>query len=286
MNKVLNDLVLGVDEFKAIAELAYKESGLQLVAEKTSMIQSRLRHRLKALAIPDFATYARFVCSEDGKDERRHMISALTTNVSHFFRENHHFEIFSKSLKSDHAASLKLGGKLRVWSAGCSNGQEAVSICITVLEEFPDAVNWDFKVLATDIDPKVVAFANTATYPERFMAGVPENHRKKYFTLGEAAGETCYEVKPEIRRLIAYKELNLLSTWPMKLQMNYIFCRNVVIYFDLETQNRLWPRFHSQLCPDGQLFLGHSERIAEPEKAGFQSCGPTTYRPLRATHGR
>lgn len=286
MNKPVNDLALAADDFKAIAELAYRESGLQLVAEKTSMIQSRLRHRLKALALPDFSTYTRFVCSAEGKEERRHMISALTTNVSHFFRENHHFDIFLKSVKENHAERLRSGGRMRVWSAGCSNGQEPVSICMTVLEAFPEALNWDFKVLATDIDPKVVAFATDSAYPERFMGGVPEPLRKKYFSLVEFGNEPCFEVRPELRRLITYKELNLLSPWPMKSPMDFIFCRNVVIYFDLQTQNQLWPRFHSQLGPDGLLFLGHSERIAETESVGFQSCGPTTYRPSTSTHGR
>ncbi|MFK7868392.1 MAG: protein-glutamate O-methyltransferase CheR [Roseobacter sp.] len=272
---------LGAAEFEQIAKLAYSESGLQLVAEKTSMIQSRLRHRLKALGIPDFRTYTNFVCSSQGLEERRQMISALTTNVSHFFREQHHFDILAQSSKTYFLERLFEGRPMRIWSAGCSNGQEATSVAITMLNMVPDIAKYDFKILATDIDPNVVEFARQGVYPERLMGGVPAADKVKYFSAAEHGDETSFTVKSEIQKLITFKELNLLSSWPMKMQMDFIFCRNVVIYFDLKTQNALWPRFHSQLKPDGYLFLGHSERVANPESVGFDSCGPTAYRPLK-----
>jgi chemotaxis protein methyltransferase CheR len=282
MSRVANEQTLGVEEFRRIAELAYTESGLQLVAEKTSMIQSRLRHRLKALGLNDFSTYTDLVCSNEGKEERRHMISALTTNVSHFFRENHHFEIFQTALMETYIPRLKSGGQMRVWSAGGSHGQEAVSIALTLLESFPLAPETDCKILATDIDPNVVAFAAAGIYPERFIGGVPERLREKYFEASVLNGEKAFKVKPLVRSLITFRELNLLGAWPMKLRMDLIFCRNVVIYFDLQTQNKLWPRFHAQLHPDGYLFLGHSERVADPDVVGFCSSGPTAYRPKTA----
>ncbi|ABG32573.1 protein-glutamate O-methyltransferase CheR [Roseobacter denitrificans] len=274
----------GLDEasFKSIAELAYKESGLQLVAEKMSMIQSRLRHRLKAVGIDTFPSYAQFVCSESGVSERREMISALTTNVSHFFREQHHFDILQDKILPAKIDYLRQGGRFRVWSAGCSNGQEAYSIVMATLDRYPEIAELDFRVLATDIDQKVVDFASKGVYPQRLLSGVSPDRLKKYFTECKNDSEPSFQAKSSIKSRVTFKELNLLSDWPMKRQMDVIFCRNVIIYFDAVTQNSLWPRFKNQLKPDGYLFLGHSERISDPDLAGFANQGPTTYRHKKA----
>lgn len=270
----------GLDEtsFKSIADLAYKESGLQLVAEKMSMIQSRLRHRLKAVGIESFQQYAQFVCSDNGFSERREMISALTTNVSHFFREQHHFDILHTKILPAKIDVLRQGGRFRVWSAGCSNGQEAYSIAMTALDYYPEISQLDFKILATDIDQKVVDFASEGTYPKRLLSGVNQDRLKKYFTEYRDGSDGSFQAKDSIKSKITFKELNLLSDWPMKQQMDVIFCRNVIIYFDAVTQSSLWPRFRKQLKPDGFLFLGHSERITDPDLSGFANQGPTTYR--------
>lgn len=265
--------------FDAIAGLAYRESGLQLVAEKSSMIQSRLRHRLKAVGLNSFESYANYVGSKDGARERVQMISALTTNVSHFFREKHHFEMMVERILRPRLQALTNGGRLRIWSAGCSNRQEALSIAITVLEAFPESRNLDFKVLATDIDPNVITFASKATYPERLVSSVPESSLSKYFTPVKTQEGAGFRACGTLLDRIFFSQLNLLGDWPMAGLMDAIFCRNVVIYFDQLTQENLWPRFHKQLRSDGCLFLGHSERIADPESKGFTPDGPTTYRP-------
>lgn len=270
--------------FEALADLAYRESGLQLVAEKTSMIQSRLRHRLREIGLDNFASYAEFVCSDRGLDERREMISALTTNVSHFFREKHHFEILSNNVFPDILQRARNGDRIRIWSAGCSNGQEAYSVALEVLQHFPELLESDFKILATDIDPKVVAFGKAGLYPERFVSGIPQNLLVKYFHSINGNDEVHYEICNSAKQLVAFKELNLLSEWPIRNNFDVIFCRNVVIYFDIATQNRLWPRFHKHLTPDGYLFLGHSERISDPGNSGFLNDGPTAYRPINVTN--
>jgi len=275
-----NEVTLDPESFRSIADLAYRESGLTLVEEKTSMIQSRLRHRLRVLELEDFTAYCAVLNSDAGQSERRHLVSALTTNVSHFFREAHHFEQLAK-LFSSHAAKLRSGGRMRIWSAGCSNGQEPLSAAITLAELAPDIANLDLKILATDIDQNVIRFARTARYSQRFMRGVTTEMRSQYFgALAEMNGEKQYEVTAIIRQMIQFNALNLLGQWPIRTKFDVIFCRNVVIYFDAKTQERLWPRFLEVLHPDGLLFLGHSERIAEPEKFGFECIGPTTYRPL------
>lgn len=283
MKDQVGDSSITAESFDAIAQLAYRESGLQLAVEKISMIQSRLRHRLRALNMTDFDHYSAFVCSDEGVDERRHMISALTTNVSHFFREKHHFDILQSRISDMLLPKLKSGEKVRIWSAGCSNGQEAFSVAMTLADTIPNVLDLDIRILATDIDPNVVKFATAACYPERLTSGIPEPLLKKYFSRSSGNGETVFKANDELRQLIAFRELNLLSQWPMKQKMDIIFCRNVVIYFDLDTQNRLWPRFHQMLKPDGYLFLGHSERIADTDMTGFQTDGPTTYRPTTAT---
>jgi len=275
-----SEVALDPDSFRSIADLAYQESGLTLVEEKTSMIQSRLRHRLRALKLDDFAAYCAVLKSDAGRSERRHLISALTTNVSHFFREAHHFDQLA-DLFDARAAALRAGGRMRIWSAGCSNGLEALSAAITLAERAPDLSKLDLKILATDIDQNVVQFARDAKYPQRFMRGVTTEMRSKYFNVTtEENGEKHYSVAPSTRQLIQFNALNLLGQWPIRTKFDVIFCRNVVIYFDAETQEQLWPRFLEVLHPDGLLFLGHSERIAEPEKFGFECIGPTTYRPL------
>jgi chemotaxis protein methyltransferase CheR len=275
-----NEVTLDPDSFRSIAELAYRESGLTLVEEKTSMIQSRLRHRLRALKLDDFAAYCTVLNSDAGQSERRHLISALTTNVSHFFREAHHYEKLA-ALFDSRLSKLRAGGQMRIWSAGCSNGQEAVSAAITLAERTPEISNMNLKILATDIDQNVIRFARTARYPQRLMRGVTAEMRETYFgPPAEENGEKHYPVSQSIRQMIQFNALNLLGPWPIRTKFEVIFCRNVVIYFDAQTQERLWPRFHQVLHPDGLLFLGHSERIAEPEKFGFECIGPTTYRPL------
>lgn len=268
---------LDADSFKAIAALAYEVSGLTLVEEKRSMIRSRLRHRLRALDLPDFPAYTSFLESAQGQGEQQHLISALTTNVSHFFREDHHFDaLHDKFLKK--LPGLRSGGSLRIWSAGCSNGQEALTCAITMLEATQDAAKLDIKILATDIDTEVVKFARAGIYPERLTNGIPDALRAKYFTrLDTDDVEPHFEAKPILKSMIRFNVLNLLGPWPMNGKFDAIFCRNVVIYFDHDTQRKLWPRFKKALTPDGLFFLGHSERIADPETVGFQCIGPTTY---------
>lgn len=261
--------------FEKLAKLAYSESGLILVPEKYLMVQSRLRPRMKSLGLRTIADYQSFVCSNDGANERRHMISSLTTNVSHFFREAHHFDLLRQNLEK--RVNTGSCDRVRIWSAGCSNGQEATTIAISLLEAIPDLVKLDFKILATDIDPTVVKFATEGNYPERMMSGLTKNHVSEFFSREDSLTESHFKLKPKIRNLITYRELNLLKDWPMKSSFDAIFCRNVVIYFDAETQLNLWPRFHKILRDDGIFFLGHSERISEPNNVGFKSVGPTAY---------
>ena len=262
--------------FDAIAALTYRESGLKLVPEKILMVQSRLRHRLRALNIGDFDHYCDLVKSRRGADERRFMISALTTNVSHFFREPHHFDLLAKQLASKLRNSPDSDQRIRIWSAGCSNGQEPYSIAMHLLCVEPRLADMDFKILATDIDPNVIGFARRGQYSARQSAEIPDEVRGRFLAPHEK-GSAAIHIPDEVKARVVFHELNLLTQWPMKHAFDAIFCRNVVIYFDIETQCRLWPRFERALKPDGQFFLGHSERITDAATYGFKSIGPTAY---------
>ncbi len=272
--------VLDSDSFQAIADLAYRESGLRLAEEKAPMIQSRLRHRLRALGFSDFGQYSAYVRSTNGSDERKQLISALTTNVSHFFREPHHFDMLRDAARAA-LPRLRRGGRFRIWSAGCSMGQEPLSAAITLLEDMPDIQKYDLRILATDIDRHVIRHAREAFYPDRMTNGLLSPIRAKYFQpMKDADGAMGLMANRSLTRLITYRELNLLQEWPMKGPFDLILCRNVVIYFDIETQKTLWPRFRGMLSPNGTLMLGHSERIADPANYGFGADGSTTYRAI------
>lgn len=261
-------------EMAAIAAIAHAEAGLVIAPDKASMVQSRLAKRLRALSLPDYASYIALVQSTEGAEERRRMISSLTTNVSHFFREPHHFDLLRQKALPPLIDRLRGGGRVRIWSAGCSNGQEAYSIAMTVLDLAPDAAERDFRILASDIDPVVIAKGRTATYEETAFDTVPQALRQKF--LEPVSGGM--RLVATARRLVKFHELNLHATWPMKGRFDAIFCRNVVIYFDSPTQQELWRRFAAALAPGGWLFVGHSERVPTSPATRFETAGITTYR--------
>ncbi len=262
--------------FACIAAIAHREAGLHISPGKSAMVRTRLARRLRALKLPDFETYCALVQSPAGGEELGAMISALTTNVSHFFREDHHFSILREKVLPGLVDKAKSRQRVRIWSAGCSNGQEPYSIAMT-LREAGMPSDADLRILASDIDPMVVAHAQVGRYPETMMSGLPDPLRAKYFTADGDTPEPSWQVRPEIRRMIAFRILNLLRDWPMQGQFDAIFCRNVVIYFDADTQSRLWQRFADALEPGGWLFIGHSERISDAGLSVFESRGMTSY---------
>ena len=274
----LTDTVPPLDEasFRTIAELAHRESGLVLPRRKSSMVQSRLRKRLLHLGLADFAAYSAFVASDAGQAERRHLISALTTNVSQFFRESYHFDILRKTVES-RASELRRGGRMRIWSAGCAQGQEAYSAGMVILDVLQDAADLDIRVLGTDIDPNIIAQARDGVFSRRSLSNVPRQKLASYFTQDGDDPEQFLLTHRRLRRMVTFNELNILGPWPLTCPVDFIFCRNVVIYFDGPTNDALWPRFAKALTPDGKLFLGHSERISNPAALGFHCIGPTTY---------
>ncbi len=274
---------LDAGSFQRVARLASAKAGLMIAPSKTALVQSRLMRRLRALGISNFPAYLDLVESESGRDELRQMISVLTTNVSHFYREAHHFELLRQEILPDLIKRAAHGGCVRIWSAGCSSGQEPYSIAMEILRLDPKAAERDVRILATDIDPAILDAARNATYTTEQIAGVPEGDRKGFFEPEESGRHT---VREKLRSLVTFRELNLMAPWPMKRQFDVIFCRNVVIYFDDQTQQKLWPRFRDALAPGGTIFVGHSERIHELAGLDLKSIGVTAYRREAGPTGR
>ena len=268
--------VLSDTAFACIAGLAHREAGLSIAPAKAAMVRTRLARRLRALRLTSYDEYCALVQSDAGRHELATMISALTTNVSHFFREDHHFEVLRTDVLPQLAERAQSRGRIRIWSAGCSNGQEPFSIAMTLLEA-GISNQADVRILASDIDPNVIAHARAGVYPDRMTTGLPPHLRDKYFAAGQAEGARTWQARRDLRDLIAFRELNLLRDWPMRGQFDVIFCRNVVIYFDAPTRGRLWHRFAGVMPPGGWLFLGHSERVSDGGFDLFETRGITTY---------
>ncbi len=260
-------------DFKGVAAMLHADAGIHLPPAKATLVYSRLAKRIRALRLPDFAAYVALVATPEGADERINMLAALTTNVTRFFREPHHFDLLRTQILEPLAASVKAGGRMRLWSAGCSTGQEPYSMAMTVLSVIPEATRLDVKILATDIDPNVVQTGRRGVYTEDHVSPVPRELRDRYLKRDRDSGD--WMVSPELRSLITFNELNLIGDWPIKGKFDAIFCRNVVIYFEEPTQERIWGRYRQHMHPHARLYIGHSERVNDPN---FETDGLTTYK--------
>jgi len=263
------------EDFRKIAQILHSYAGIALADGKAALVYSRLAKRLRSLGLRSFREYCALIEGTEGVDERQTMMAALTTNVTRYFREPHHFDHLRDVVLPPLVERARKGGRVRLWSAACSNGQEPYSMAITVLAALPEAANLDVKILATDIDPNMVAEGRAGIYREEAVAPVPLDLRRRWFK--KAQSEGSWEVADELRALVSFRELNLIGDWPMKGKFDAIFCRNVVIYFDEPTQERIWSRFAPMLEPRGTLYIGHSERVTGAATSVFETTGLTTY---------
>lgn len=272
---VEGEFPMTAEDFAAIAALVRDEAGIHLGQGKSTLVYSRLARRLRALGLPRFEDYVALVRAPGNADERSRMVAALTTNFTRFFREGHHFDHMRTQALPPLLAGLRRGGRLRIWSAGCSTGQEPYTIAMNLLEAMPDAPRHDARILATDINRDMLAQASRGIYDETALAEAPASARERWF---DRTPEE-FRVRDEVRRLVSFRLLNLMQPdWPMRGRFDIIFCRNVAIYFDEETQSRLWTRLACALAPGGHLYIGHSERLTGPAAAAFTVVGVTTYR--------
>lgn len=263
--------------FREIAQIAKAEAGIDLPHSKATLVYSRLAKRLRILGLKTFSDYCAAVREND--DERNSMIAALTTNVTRFFREPHHFEHLRTEIIAPLADSARKGKRVRLWSAACSTGQEPYSMALTVLSVIPEAASLDIRILATDLNPHVVARGKAGCFQKEELGDVPANLRAKWFQAAPADNrQPMVKASDELRSLVSFRELNLMGSWPFNGPFDAIFCRNVVIYFDRETQSTIWNRLGKLLRAQGALYIGHSERVSGPANAMLEPDGITTYR--------
>ena len=261
-------------EFEALTAIALREAGLAIPKSKKSLVQSRIARRFRSLNIQNCRDYLDFLAGS--REETRELISVLTTNVSSFYREAHHFEFLRQTVIPRLKENLAKGRPARIWSAGCSSGQEPYSIAVEIAKVFETVGGQDLLILASDIDPKILERARRGVYAAQDLEAVAPEDRQRYFA--PVPGESdAFQASEALKQLIRFRELNLHGEWPIKAKFDVIFCRNVVIYFDDAHQRRLWSRFHERLTEGGWLILGHSERIQDTENSGFTSAGVTVY---------
>ncbi len=279
MSKLSAEFVTDLDaaSFARIAEVLHEMAGIRLEAANRSLVVSRLSKRLRALGLASFREYCALVANPTERVERYEMVLALTTNTTRFFREPGHFAIYERDLLPRLVNRARAGSRVRIWSAGCSSGEEAWCLAALTLRAFPDANRHDLRILATDIDRTVLATAEAGLYPGRAAAAVPPDMTSLMFRPAED-GSGQMAIRDELRALVTFRYLNFVEPWPVSGPFDAIFCRNVAIYMDEETQAHLWRGLESVLDPDGYLFLGHSERIGTELEDRLELFDKTSFR--------
>ena len=259
-------------EFREICALATEHAGIQLMDRgKEDMVYGRLARRLRVLKMSSFHEYIALLKSSESEKEFAHFINALTTNLTAFFRENHHFEYLAHEVLPKLMKRNANSRRIRIWSAGCSSGEEPYSIAMVVGEVVPKS--WDVKILATDLDTNMVDHGERGVYGEARLSGISKARLHRWFLKG-SNGEV--RAKEELRNMIHFRQLNLLHDWPMRGPMDVIFCRNVIIYFDQAIKERLAARYAGLMHKDAYLFIGHSETLFKVSEA-FSLIGKTIY---------
>lgn len=265
-------------DFRKVRELAAEHTGIVLTEAKEDMVYSRLAPRVRARRLKDFRSYLDQLLASNDPDEMTDFINAITTNLTSFFREPHHFDYLRKTLLPALLQSKAGSRKLRIWSAGCSTGPEPYSIAMVVRETVPD--DWDVKILATDLDTNVLQTGANGVYAEEQVTGVPKAMMKRWFLKGKDGMAGKVRARQELRDMISFRQLNLLKEWPLKGPFDILFCRNVIIYFDKPTQKVLMNRYADMLAANGHLFIGHSETLYRVSDR-YESLGQTMYRRIK-----
>ena len=272
---------LSNDDFTYICQFVYNTTGIVLNESKREMLYRRLTRIVRDKKLNSFGEYCTLL-REEPDQEKDYFVNAITTNLTSFFRENHHFEYLTDEELPTLMLHKKVGGngkkRLRIWSSASSTGEEPYSIAVTLLEAMhAELTQWDVKILATDIDSNVLTKAKAGIYDVNKIEELPSKIKQKYFLQGRGESKKSVKVHESLKKLITFKQLNLLHEWPMKGPFDAIFCRNVIIYFDKKTQQELFARYYEMLAPGGLLFLGHSENLGHYQQY-FNNVGRTIFR--------
>jgi chemotaxis protein methyltransferase CheR len=256
INSLFAECELTPAQFVRITEVLHEHAGIRMREGKEGLVRARLTKRLRKLGLADFDAYLDYIEKDSTRKEFAEMIDALTTNKTSFLREVSHFDFLRATVFP------ALNGPVRIWSAGCSSGEEPYTLAMLCNESFPDIATRDVKILSTDISHRVLAQAKAGAYPAENMGDVPAAWLQKYWTRKQdAQGRAVFEAEKSLRRLVHFAKLNLMERWPMQGPFDAILCRNVMIYFDKATQQQLVERYWQLLRPGGHLFVGHSESL-------------------------
>ena len=274
---------LGDEDFARIRARVREQAGMGLTESKRTLVIARLSKIVRARRLGSFATYLDLLEKDGSAAEEQEFINALTTNLTRFWREEHHFEHLTEHVRGIIASrsGTAQAPRLRIWSAGCSTGQEPYTIALTLLTAFPELKYWDFKILATDIDTAVLARAVTGLYPASEINDLSPERA----ALFERMEDGRVRIPAAAASLVSFRTLNLLADWPMKGKFEAIFCRNVTIYFDRATQAEIFTRLGEVLAPGGMLYIGHSENLGA-HAAGFRVAGKTVYQARQGQRAR
>lgn len=275
--QILDEVTISDADFVRIAGLVRSMTGIDLQPHKRAMVAARLAKRLGATGIGSISEYCTRLERGTADDEVSHFINAYTTNMTRFYREHHHFEQLVSDTLPPLIENARRGGRVRIWSAGCSSGEEAYGIAFSVLDLCPEARQLDIKILASDIDLDILERAKTGHYPKSDADNLPGEQVQTYFDPLPGTPDQL-SVNQQARDLIAFRQLNLHAEWPFGGKFDVIICRNVAIYFDLPTQSTLWRRFGEALTEAGVLYIGHSEGIDPDNSHRFQIAGRSVFR--------
>jgi chemotaxis protein methyltransferase CheR len=271
-------------EFALLAKLIEREAGIYLAPVKKALLVSRIGQRLRTLGVSSYAAYYRRIAGGDD-EERVQLINAICTHETRFFREPHHFEMITRKLVPSWRADARAGlreRKVRVWSAGCSTGEEPYSLAMCLLDALPTDEGWEIEILATDLSTRALTRAEAAIYPRRRLEEVPPGVERRHLLRGIGDRDGEIKVAPATREPVRFKQLNLVEeSYAAPSALDLVMCRNVLIYFKPETRDRVVRQLTSHLRPGGHLFLGHAESL-RPDTAPLRVEMPTVYRRERA----
>lgn len=260
-------------DFQKFRELVYNEAGINLTEVKKALLQARLSKRLRLLGIASYSEYYDYI-NDNSDTEMSEFVNALTTNKTDFFRENKHFIYMKEELLPE----LEHEKEIRIWSAGCSTGEEPYSISMTMLDYFENRSKIPFKILATDIDTQVLDKGRAGIYKAEGVDEIDLDVRKKYFYRGKDENAGKYKIKEIVQKPVFFRRLNLKdAAYPFKKKFHIVFCRNVIIYFDKDTQRFLFNNIYRYIEDGGYLFIGHSENITGLTDQ-FKLVGATIYK--------
>jgi len=275
---------LSQNDFTRLSSFIYRELGIKMPASKSTMLNGRLNKRLRALSLPNFTDYCDFLFSDQGKEEEMvHLINAVTTNKTDFFREPSHFEYLTETALPvlQKLRRFEPRRKVKIWSAGCSTGEEPYTLAMVLAEVQAAQQGFSYDILATDISTRVLDVARRAVYPLERIEPVTNIYRKKYLLRGRDKNNPQIRIAPELRKQIRFGRLNFMADdFGLPEMVDIIFCRNVIIYFDKQTQEKLMNKFSQYLNQGGYLFLGHSESL-HGYNTPLTQVAPTIYRKLR-----